>query len=355
MLRGIIEKFLGGVFLIKVKNLTKEFKIRKKESGLKGAFKSLFSSEFDSKTAVSNISFEIKSGEIVGYIGSNGAGKSTTIKMMTGILTPSSGQVLVNGRVPYKEREKNAKDIGVVFGQRTQLWWDLALSETFTILKDIYSIPDEVYEKNMKFLNKVLDLEEFMTRPVRTLSLGQRMRGDLAASLIHNPKILYLDEPTIGLDVVVKEKVRTAIKEINKEFGTTVILTTHDLSDIEELCKRIIIIDKGTKIYDGSLDDIKKKYGYMTTLEIQSKKDFKTLLNIKEILKSESNIPTETFSSDDLSEYIESGKLIITFNKNKITSSKIISKVIERVDVLDFLLKESSIEDIIKKIYRNEV
>ena len=322
MLREIIEKFLGGVFLIKVKNLTKEFKIRKKESGLKGAFKSLFSSEFDSKTAVSNISFEIKSGEIVGYIGSNGAGKSTTIKMMTGILTPSSGQVLVNGRVPYKEREKNAKDIGVVFGQRTQLWWDLAL---------------------------------FMTRPVRTLSLGQRMRGDLAASLIHNPKILYLDEPTIGLDVVVKEKVRTAIKEINKEFGTTVILTTHDLSDIEELCKRIIIIDKGTKIYDGSLDDIKKKYGYMTTLEIQSKKDFKTLLNIKEILKSESNIPIETFSSDDLSEHIESGKLIITFNKNKITSSKIISKVIERVDVLDFLLKESSIEDIIKKIYRNEV
>ena len=331
ILRGIIENFLGGDFLIKVENLTKEFKIRKKESGLKGAFKSLFSSDFDSKTAVSNISFEIKSGEIVGYIGSNGAGKSTTIKMMTGILTPSSGQVLVNGRVPYKEREKNAKDIGVVFGQRTQLWWDLALSETFTILKDIYSIPDEVYEKNMNFLNKVLDLEEFMTRPVRTLSLGQRMRGDLAASLIHNPKILYLDEPTIGLDVVVKEKVRTAIKEINKEFGTTVILTTHDLSDI------------------------KKKYGYMTTLEIQSKKDFKTLLNIKEILKSESNIPIETFSSDDLSEHIESGKLIITFNKNKITSSKIISKVIERVDVLDFLLKESSIEDIIKKIYRNEV
>ena len=152
MLREIIEKFLGGVFLIKVKNLTKEFKIRKKESGLKGAFKSLFSSEFDSKTAVSNISFEIKSGEIVGYIGSNGAGKSTTIKMMTGILTPSSGQVLVNGRVPYKEREKNAKDIGVVFGQRTQLWWDLALSETFTILKDIYSIPDEVYEKNILFI-----------------------------------------------------------------------------------------------------------------------------------------------------------------------------------------------------------
>lgn len=341
--------------MIKVENLTKEFKIRKKESGLKGAFKSLFSNEFDLKTAVSNVSFEIGSGEIVGYIGSNGAGKSTTIKMMTGILTPSSGEVLVNGRIPYKEREKNAKDIGVVFGQRTQLWWDLALSETFTILKDIYSIPDEVFEKNMKFLNETLDLDEFMTRPVRTLSLGQRMRGDLAASLIHRPKILYLDEPTIGLDVVVKEKVRTAIKEINKEFGTTIILTTHDLSDIEELCKRIIIIDKGTKIYDGSLDDIKKKYGYMTTLEIQSKNDFKNTLNLKDLFTSDKNETLRNLKDEDLNEYIENGMLIINFNKNKISSSKILSKVMEKVDVLDFLLRESSIEDIIKKIYRNEV
>lgn len=341
--------------MIKVENLTKEFKIRKKESGLKGAFKSLFTNDFDFKTAVSDISFEIGSGEIVGYIGSNGAGKSTTIKMMTGILTPSSGEVLVNGRIPYKEREKNAKDIGVVFGQRTQLWWDLALSETFTILKDIYSIPDELFEKNMKFLNKTLDLDEFMMRPVRTLSLGQRMRGDLAASLIHSPKILYLDEPTIGLDVVVKEKVRTAIKEINKEFGTTIILTTHDLSDIEELCERIIIIDKGTKIYDGSLEDIKKKYGYMTTLEIQSKKDFKNTLNLKDLFISDNNETLYTLKDEDLNEYIENGMLIINFNKNKISSSKILSKVMEKVYVSDFLLRESSIEDIIKKIYRNEV
>lgn len=341
--------------MIKVENLTKEFKIRKKESGLKGAFKSLFTNDFDFKTAVSDISFEIGSGEIVGYIGSNGAGKSTTIKMMTGILTPSSGKVLVNGRIPYKEREKNAKDIGVVFGQRTQLWWDLALSETFTILKDIYSIPDELFEKNMKFLNKTLDLDEFMMRPVRTLSLGQRMRGDLAASLIHSPKILYLDEPTIGLDVVVKEKVRTAIKEINKEFGTTIILTTHDLSDIEELCERIIIIDKGTKIYDGSLEDIKKKYGYMTTLEIQSKKDFKNTLNLKDLFISDNNETLYTLKDEDLNEYIENGMLIINFNKNKISASKILSKVMEKIDVSDFLLRESSIEDIIKKIYRNEV
>ena len=336
--------------MIKVSNLSKEFKLKKKEKGLKGAFKGLFSSDYTIKKAVSNLSFEIKKGEIVGYIGSNGAGKSTTIKMMTGILTPTSGKILVNGRVPYKEREKNAKDIGVVFGQRTQLWWDLALSETFTILKDIYSIPDCEYKRNLDFLNRVLDLEEFMTRPVRTLSLGQRMRGDLAASLIHSPKILYLDEPTIGLDVVVKEKVRSAIKEINKNFNTTVILTTHDLSDIEELCKRIIIIDKGLKLYDGSLEDIKKKYGYMTRLEIQGKEDFKNILNLNTSLNLKPPLDKE-----DLNESLDNGRLIINFNKNKISSSKILSKLLEEVNILDFSLKECTIEDIIKKIYRNEV
>lgn len=341
--------------MIKVENLTKEFKIIEKQPGFKGAIKGLFSNEFTTKTAVSDINFEIGSGEIVGYIGSNGAGKSTTIKMMTGILTPSLGKVTVNGLIPYENRQENAKNIGVVFGQRTQLWWDLALSETFTILKDIYSIPDDLYEKNMKFLSETLDLDEFMTRPVRMLSLGQRMRGDLAASLLHSPKILYLDEPTIGLDVVVKEKVREAIKEINKEFGTTIILTTHDLSDIEELCERIIIIDKGIKIYDGTLQDIKKKYGYMTTLEIQTKKDFKNLLNIKDLLSSDNASLVENLDSNDLNQSFEDGKLIITFNKNKISSSKILSKIMEKMDILDFSLKESTVEDIIKKIYRNEV
>ncbi len=341
--------------MIKVENLTKEFKIRKKQSGFKGAIKGLFSNEFTTKTAVSNINFEIGSGEIVGYIGSNGAGKSTTIKMMTGILTPTSGKVTVNGIIPYKNRQENAKNIGVVFGQKTQLWWDIALSETFTILKDIYSIPDDLYEKNMKFLSETLDLDEFMARPVRMLSLGQRMRGDLAASLLHNPKILYLDEPTIGLDIVVKERVREAIKKINKEFGTTIILTTHDLSDIEELCERIIIIDKGVKIYDGTLSDIKKKYGYMTTLEIQTKKNYENLLNIKDLLFPNNSFLDDNIDPSDLIQSFEDGKLIITFNKNKISSSKILSKVMESMDILDFSLKESTIEDIIKKIYRNEV
>ncbi|MGL4452784.1 MAG: ABC transporter ATP-binding protein [Sarcina sp.] len=332
--------------MIKVENLTKSFKIKKKESGFKGAIKGLFSNDFTLKTAVEDMSFEIGKGEIVGYIGSNGAGKSTTIKMMTGILTPTSGTVSVNGIIPYKDREKNARDIGVVFGQRTQLWWDLALSETFTILKDIYSIPNETYEKNMKFLNEVLDLEEFITRPVRTLSLGQRMRADLAASLLHSPKILYLDEPTIGLDIVVKEKVRQAIKQINKEFETTIILTTHDLSDIEELCERIIIIDEGKKLYDGSLKDIKSKYGYINTIIGQISECDESKLDLNKVFNLE---------DDDLNIVIENGKIIVKFNKNKVSSSEILSEVMKCVNLLDFTLNETTIDEIIKKIYTKEV
>lgn len=333
--------------MIKVENLTREFKSNKKYPGFKGAIKSFFSREYTIKKAVDNISFEIGDGEIVGYIGSNGAGKSTTIKIMTGILTPTAGTVLVNGVVPYEDREKNAMDVGVVFGQRTQLWWDLPLSETFSLLKDIYNVNDKDYEERMKFLNEVLGLEEFMLSPVRTLSLGQRMRADLAASLLHNPKILYLDEPTIGLDVVVKENVRRAIKEINKNYGTTIILTTHDLIDIEELCNRIIIIDNGAKIYDGSLKEIKEKYGYMTTIIIQVKQgeDKKELK-----IASEFNL-----SEEDLNSTVEEGKYIINFNKNKVSSSEVMSYVMKEFNVVDFSVNETSIEDIIKKIYRSGV
>ena len=226
--------------MIKVENLSKVFKTSKKFPGLFGSIKGLFTREYTEKKAVNNISFEIASGDIVGYIGSNGAGKSTTIKIMTGILTPTSGRVLVDGIEPYKNRQLNAKKIGVVFGQRTQLWWDLPLNESFSLLKDIYEVSEDDYKERMKFFTDVLGLDEFIMQPVRTLSLGQRMKADLAASLLHNPKILFLDEPTIGLDVVVKEKVRKAIKEIHAKYGTTIILTTHDLQDIEELCSKII-------------------------------------------------------------------------------------------------------------------
>ena len=216
--------------MIKVENLSKEFKISKKYPGFKGALRSFFSTEYTIKKAVDDISFEINDGEIVGYIGANGAGKSTTIKMMTGILTPSSGRIIVDGVIPYENREKNAKNIGVVFGQKTQLWWDLPVSETFPLLKDIYGVSDEDYEERMNYFKEIL-----------------------------------------GLDVVVKESVRKAIKDINEKYGTTIILTTHDLNDIEELCNRIIIIDSGKKIYDGELEGVKEQFGYLTTIEIQLK------------------------------------------------------------------------------------
>lgn len=346
-----MEIFCGmekvGDYMIKVKELTKEFKTNKKYPGFKGAIKSFFSREYIIKKAVDNISFEIEDGEIVGYIGANGAGKSTTIKMMTGILTPSAGTISINGLIPYENREKNAKDIGVVFGQRTQLWWDLPLSETFSLLKDIYDVSNDDYKERMEFLNEVLEINEFILSPVRTLSLGQRMRADLAAALLHNPKIIYLDEPTIGLDVVVKEKVRSAIKEINKKYGTTVILTTHDLNDIEELCNRIIIIDNGTKIYDGSLKDIKDNYGYITTIEVQVKNlNGYENFNINNEMKiSEENLEMKTLDN----------KIIVRFNRNFTNQAEIISKIISKFNVLDFSILETSIEDIIKKIYRKEV
>ena len=277
--------------MIKVEGVTKEFILSKKYPGFKGAVKGLFSNEKVRKTAVNDVSFEIADGEMVGYIGGNGAGKSTTIKMMTGITEPTMGRIEVDGIVPYQNRMENARNIGVVFGQRTQLWWNLPLSETYTILKEIYRVSDDDFKTRMDFLNEVLGLESFIHNTVRTLSLGQRMRADLAASLLHNPKTLYLDEPTIGLDLVVKDNIRGAIKEINMRYNTKVILTTHDLVDIEELCKRMLIIDKGKIIYDGTLENIKSKYGKMRKISM----DLKDVNVVKELdFNKEFNL-----SSDD--------------------------------------------------------
>jgi ABC-2 type transport system ATP-binding protein len=319
--------------------------MNKKYPGFKGAIKSFFSREYTIKTAVDDISFKIDEGEIVGYIGENGAGKSTTIKMMTGILTPTSGEVLVNERVPYEDRQKNAKDIGVVFGQKTQLWWDLPLSETFSLLKDIYEVDEKDFQERMNFLNEILDLEPFMLSPVRTLSLGQRMRADLAAAFIHNPKVIYLDEPTIGLDVVVKDNVRKAIKKINQDFGTTIILTTHDLNDIEELCNRIIIIDSGKLIYDGGLQEIKELYGYMTNIEVQLKRE----ISLKEVEF------IKALDKENIDLNIKESKLIVTFNKNNVSTTDIIGGLMAKFEVVDFSVNETTVEEIVKKIYRNEV
>ena len=247
--------------IIEVKDLVKIYKIIEKEAGLRGYFKNLVKPEYKELIAVDNINFNIEEGELVGYIGENGAGKSTTIKMLTGLLTPTTGKVLVNGIVPNEKRIENNKNIGAVFGQKTQLWWDLPVIESFRLIKKMYKIPENEYRRNLKKFTEILELEELLEKQVKNLSLGQKMRCEIAATFIHNPKIVYLDEPTIGLDVLVKENIRKFIKDINKEKKTTVILTTHDLKDIEDVCDRIILLDKGKIIYDGEKQKFKDTYG----------------------------------------------------------------------------------------------
>ena len=246
--------------MIHVKNLSKTFKVPIRDSGLRASIKSFFKRKYKYVNAVDDISFDIKKGEIVGYIGPNGAGKSTTIKMLAGILNPDDGEILINGMIPTRDRVKYTREIGVVFGQRSQLWWDIPVEDTFDLLKEIYKVPDDEYNKTKNKLVKLLELEEIIKVPVRQLSLGQRMRCEIAASLLHSPKILFLDEPTIGLDANSKIVVRNFIKEINKTNKITVILTTHDMSDIEYLASRIILIGKGKVLYDGSLDKIKNLF-----------------------------------------------------------------------------------------------
>ena len=261
--------------------------------------------------------------------------------MMCGILNPTSGKVLINGIEPYKKRQTVAKQIGVVFGQKTQLWWDIPLIESFNVLKEIYLISDEEYKERFDFLQEVLDIKDFINQPVRTLSLGQRMRADLAASLLHNPKILFLDEPTIGLDVLVKEKIRNAILMMNKKYNTTVILTTHDMSDIEMLCNRIIMIEKGNIMYDGSLKDIKNKFGDLRTLNIQLDT---TSINLDEL---------KTFN-DQVNYEFENGTLIAKFDAAKVSLDKVINEILKKFTIKDMKIKELTIEDIAKEMYRKD-
>ncbi|MDF2630316.1 MAG: transporter ATP-binding protein [Symbiobacteriaceae bacterium] len=323
--------------IIEVKGLRKEFQIAKRKEGAFGAVRSLFSREFTTKLAVNNVSFSIQPGELVGYIGPNGAGKSTTIKMLTGILVPSGGEVRVRSLVPYEKRVENARQIGVVFGQRTQLWWDLPAIESFELLQHIYKVPPEKYARNMARFKELLGLDEFIQTPVRQLSLGQRMRADLAAALLHDPEILYLDEPTIGLDVVAKEKIREFIKEINRERGVTVILTTHDMQDIEKICERMILIDKGTVIYDGPVAQIKERFGKQRTLVVDLEPNgFGDDLAVEgaETVKREGN------------------RFWLRFNRDVISASQLIARVSERFAIRDLTVEEPEIEGIISRIYQ---
>ena len=333
--------------MIHVDNLRKEFKKVNKEPGLKGSFKALFKPNYEIVTAVDGISFDVPKGEILGFIGPNGAGKSTVIKMLTGILTPTSGQCIINEQNPTQNRKKYVKEIGVVFGQRTQLWWDLPLRETYAVLKEIYEVEESEYKKRMEFLNEVLELDDFITSPVRTLSLGQRMRADIAASMLHNPKVLFLDEPTIGLDVVVKDNIRKAIEKINAEEQTTVILTTHDLADIELLSKRIVMIDKGNKVFDGKIADLKSKYGQMRELVF-------ILENVKDLKKLEYKSYFK-FKDDDLSVTNDGISVKVRFNSSVAPVADMLSYTLSKISVKDISVKDADIEEIIRRLYKQEV
>lgn len=322
--------------MIELKNLTKVFKKPIRKEGLLGMFSTLFSRKYEEKVAVNDISLTIADGEIIGYIGANGAGKSTTVKMMCGILTPTSGAVYIDGEEPYKKRRRIARKIGVVFGQKTQLWWDIPLIESFKVLKEIYQVDDKSYGERMEFLSSVLGIDEFLNQPVRTLSLGQRMRADLAAAWLHNPEILFLDEPTIGLDVLVKEKIRKAIKTMNATYGTTVILTTHDMKDIENLCSRIVMIEEGNIIYDGPLSSIKNKFGDVRTVFIT--------LQSEPVLSA-----LETFDGRATYKWQDNG-LYIKFNAEKLPVEAVVDYAFHTLKATDFKITEISIEDVVKVI-----
>ncbi|MFR7819894.1 ATP-binding cassette domain-containing protein [Candidatus Pseudoruminococcus sp.] len=333
--------------MIYAEHLKKEFKKVIKEPGLKGSIKALFKPKKEIVTAVDDINFHVSKGEILGFIGPNGAGKSTVIKMLTGILTPTSGECRINGQIPQNNRQKYVKEIGVVFGQRTQLWWDLPLTETYNVLKEIYEVSDENFKKRMAFLNEVLELEGFIKSPVRTLSLGQRMRADIAASLLHSPKVLFLDEPTIGLDVVVKDNIRNAIMEINKEEQTTVILTTHDISDIELLCKRIVMIDKGKNVFDGDLHELKSKYGQIRELHFETTtKDISNVLAYKEHFN---------FIDDDISVNVDGNLVNVRFNSSVVPVSEMLKYTLQKIDINDISVKDADIEEIVRRLYKQGV
>ena len=328
--------------IIKVKDLVKTYKIIEKEDGLIGYFKNLIKPKYKEFTAVNHINFEIQEGELVGYIGENGAGKSTTIKMLTGLLTPTSGEVVVDGLVPNKNRIENNKKIGAVFGQKTQLWWDLPVIESFRLIKKMYKIPDGEYRKNLKKFSEILELDDLLEKQVKNLSLGQKMRCEIAATFLHNPKIVYLDEPTIGLDVLVKERIRAFIKEINKEKNTTVILTTHDLKDIEDVCDRIILLDKGQIIYDGQKEKFKETYGKQVIAQI--------------IVKNKTSLITTETINDEFEVVEESDEQVkIRFNHDKYTIIDIVNRISNYCEITDMHIEEQGLEEILKEIYRGEI
>ena len=320
--------------MIELTDICKTFRVAKRGSGLKQAAKALVSRTHEEVHALSNISFTVRDGEMVGYIGPNGAGKSTTIKIMCGVLTPNSGACVIDGRTPWKDRTAHVRNIGVVFGQRSQLWWDVPVCDSFELIRDIYRVDDKTYRRNLEELSALLNLSELLKTPTRSLSLGQRMRCELAASLLHSPKMLFLDEPTIGLDAVSKIAVRQFIKRLNREQGTTVILTTHDMQDIEALTERILLIGKGRILLDGSLQELKQRASAQKTIIIAYTGTAPALDRGMELCES------------------REGRMVITLDPAVCPVSAAIPKLAAQTELVDISVSGISAEEMVAALYK---
>lgn len=322
---------------IEVNEVSKAFRVNKRQAGVTGMIANLFIPKYERKQAVKEISFSIEQGEMVGFIGPNGAGKSTTIKMLSGILYPDRGEIKVDGYIPYKQRKNYVGRIGVVFGQKSQLQWELPVIDSFELLKAIYRVPDEVYRKNLDRFTQMLDMGGFLNQPVRQLSLGQRMRADIVAALLHSPKIVFFDEPTIGVDVTGKERIRNFIRELNRQDNVTMIFTTHDMQDIEKTCDRLVIIDKGAKVYDGTLQGIREQYGTTRQLEV-------------EFAGEEKVEPIHKVEIIDL----ENNKKRFVFENRDVHINELMNDLLNHYHVRDINISEPEIESIIRRIYSGE-
>ena len=320
--------------IIQFSNICKDFKVPVKKKG-KNSFLNLFRREKKTIEALKNVSFEIEEGDIVGYIGPNGAGKSTTIKIMSGILNPTSGDCSIMGYTPWKNRKQYVKNIGVVFGQRSQLWWDVPIIDSFELLKDIYKIPEDEYNETLSELIEKLNLKELLNRPLRQLSLGQKMKCELAGSLLHRPKVLFLDEPTIGLDAVTKLSVREFIKNINKKWNTTIILTTHDMSDIDALTNKIILIGRGQILYNGSFSQIKHKYDKIKQIEVEFKQEYKNI----------------QFDGYEVISHQKNMAVLKNLPETEFNTQNFINEISKKYEVVDFSIKPISVDEILAKLY----
>ena len=324
--------------IIRVHNLSKHFTVAQRSGGLMAALRSSIVRRTTTIRAVDNLSFDIQAGELVGYLGPNGAGKSTTIKMLTGLLVPTSGEIMINNFVPWRERSHYVATIGAVFGQRTTLWWDLPVIDSLNLLRHVYRIPATLFAHNLAEFRRILELDEFISSPVRSLSLGQRMRADLCAAMLHDPTLLFLDEPTIGLDVVAKERIRQFIRHINRERGATILLTTHDLQDVEKLCDRVMIIDHGALLFDGALNELLNRFGAKREL----------IVDVAE------NYPTLEVEGAELVDY-DGVRATFQFDRSSVTASELIGRISSQYRIQDLSVREPEIENTIRRIYQERL